>query len=152
MSHLQRPPKGRDGAVSTDGAVGVPEHCRQWELPDGSCTVWGQLQPESEHNKGHWDVSAVWLGYSSMGCIAVSQRISDCPKCSVRFVFLLSQVMLRAHRCFGSTSHGESSSITKTPLHSRVKPSSTALGVPCSAEMEYKHDQDCPTHTSHMGS
>ena len=28
---LQTPKVGLDGAVSTDGAVGVPVHCREWD-------------------------------------------------------------------------------------------------------------------------
>jgi len=87
---------------------------------DGICTAWGQLQPE--HDRGHWDVSAVWLGCSSMGCIAGSQQMSLSPE------------------------------PPPAPTAQEGKAKLRAAGAPRSAEMGYKHDCDCPTRASHVGS
>jgi len=32
VPHPCRQPRSGDGALSTDGAVGVPVHCREWDL------------------------------------------------------------------------------------------------------------------------
>jgi len=72
IPHTCRHPRPRDGALSTDGAVGVPVHCRQWDQMAFQASF--QLKPFC----GSMNVCT---GAEALGNIieSLNHRIIECP-------------------------------------------------------------------------